>query len=222
MTFNPASTKSWIRCRKSFLRLHEADAGLGLARRKTHEAADAPEVLTENVAADIDLGAVHEPLRAARIAQGQLVLTLVVDAGVVLVLQSAIAQLDSAAERGAPADAQAVTLSAHAVAGHPIVPAPVPDDVPVVGLTERVDLMCVPAVLPLRHLVGEIEAIPQPRQVESRGQRGVAQPPALFARAVLAGVLEVHGERLCGRENELAGQRGSLIAELSASVPVLS
>ena len=75
--------------------------------------------------------------------------------------------------------------------------------------------MHVPAVLPVRDLVSEIEAIPQPRQIDARGQRDVAEPPALVPRAVFARVLKVDRERIRGGEHEAAGQRRRLIPELA-------
>ena len=162
-------------------------------------------------------------MRAARIAQAHLVLALVVEEQrIVLVRQGAIAQLGSAAERRRPADAQAVTLRARVVALHALVAAPVPEGVVAVGVTEGVDAVLEPRVLPLRHLVSEVEAIPQPRQVEPRGQRGVAHPPAFLARAVFAGILKVDGEGVRGREHELAGQRGRLIAEIRVGPGVVA
>ena len=133
VTFMPASTNSWIRA-ASRPRLHQADAGLGLARHETHEAADAPEVLAEHVAPDIDLGAGYEPLPAARVAQRQVVLALVVDRRSNSRSQRAIAQLESAAEGGIQ-PMRKLCLCAPTPSWARDLATPVPDDVPVVGQT---------------------------------------------------------------------------------------
>ena len=106
--------------------------------------------------------------------------------------------------------------------GSALVADPVAQHVPVIREPVTVDMVHVPAVLPFRGLVGEVEPAPQPREMDARRQRRIAQQVVATPRGILAAVFEVDGERRAAREDEAAGDGGELVAEFLASEPVLS
>src|SRR5690606_1456007 len=148
--------------------------------------------------------------------------TLVIRSRVVLVVERAVCDLDLPPSCELPADAGHEALAADAVAGDAPVGAPMADDVAFVGQAVSIDMVHVPAVLPLAGFEREVE-VPRPdlRETQAGGEADVAEPGVAVGRCVLARVLEVDRERQPGRHREARRDRRDLVAEVARRAGVV-
>ena len=134
--------------------------------------------------------------------------------GVELVVQAAVGAFDQAAELRLPRDLDHPAPRARFIAEHAPVAAPVADHVIFVAQTVLIDTVSVPGVLPLADFELQRQVLAEQREIEARGQRGIAEPQVAEGRCVFAGVFEVDRERGRPLENEARGQRSDLVPEL--------
>src|SRR5207248_8729001 len=111
-----------------------------------------------------------------------------------------------------------VASAADGVPEQALIAEPVPDIQPIVGdavAVARLDtaaMVDVPGRLPLRRLEGEVERA-EVREVDARGEIGLAEQVVVPRYGVVAGVLEVHRKGRAAREDEAAADPALLLAD---------
>src|SRR5688572_29024619 len=177
------------------------------------EDADSRIRFAEHVLADGHLAADEHLVPRPAVACVELSRGLVIDAGVVLVVEQPVGCFEGAAEDALDIQTREGAARSDAVAEHPPIGSPVTDDVTLVGQAVLIDVVNVPTVLPLRELERCGEPLPELRERDAGGQRGVAESEVVQSRRIFAGVLQVDGERQRVADDELRRQGRHLIAE---------